>query len=144
MYEALDSSFVEGTTANHSFVVNNQETTANDSFVLQNEQIDTDSDNYITEEEEASDEDSNIDAPPFSPISSASNDEPVEEQRQKAISEKHDENSNTLNEDNNDQSEWSGFTMEVDNLDKNTRRSFQRIDYQTLSLHICNVYVYAI
>lgn len=131
LYEEFDS----------SFVANNQETTANDSFVSQNEQIDTDSDNYITEgEEEISDEDGNVDAPPFSPISCASNDEPVEEQVQEAISEEHDENSNTLNEDNNNQSEWSGFTMVIDNLDKNIRRSFQRIDFQTRSLHICNAY----
>ena len=127
---------------NSSFVLNNQETLANDSFVSQNEEINVDSDNYTTEEEEEdSDEDDNVDAPPFSPVSCASSD-PVEEhcQVQEAISEENEENTDTISEDNSTQSEWNGFTIVIDNLDKNIRRSFQRIDFQTRSLHICNAY----
>jgi len=32
-------------------------------------------------------------------------------------------------------STWSGFKIVVDNIDKNLRRSFQRCDRQTVSLH---------
>jgi len=32
-------------------------------------------------------------------------------------------------------SKWAGFKIVGDNVDKNLRPSFQRIDYQTVSLH---------
>ena len=119
---------------------------AKDDFISQQQQIDTDSDNYITEDEEqeANGEDS-IDSPPFSPVSCASED-PLEQQIQQTISEQHVEengSSNAHNEDNSNpvaQLQWNGFTIVIDNLDKNIRRSFQRIDFQTRSLHICNAY----
>lgn len=126
---------------NESFVLDNQVPAANDSFVSQNQQIDTDSDNYITEEEEeAANERDSIESPPFSPISCASDDEPVEQQ---VISEEHveeHESSNAVDEDNANQTQWNGFIIVIDNLDKNIHRSFQRIDFQTRSLHICNAY----
>ena len=122
-------------------MLDNQVPAANDDFISQ-QQIDIDSDNYITEDEEqeANGEDS-IDSPLFSPVSCASED-PLEQQIQQTISEQHVEengSSNAQNEDNN-QLQWNGFTIVIDNLDKNIRRSFQRIDFQTRSLHICNAY----
>ena len=124
-------------------MLDNQVPTANDDLISQQQQIDTDSDNYITEDEEqeANGEDS-IDSPPFSPVSCASED-PLEQQIQQTISEQHVEensSSNAQNEDNNNQLQWNGFTIVIDNLDKNICRSFQRIDFQTRSLHICNAY----
>ena len=123
-------------------MLDNQVPAANDDFISQQQQIDIDSDNYITEDEEqeANGEDS-IDSPPFSPVSCASED-PLEQQIQQTISEQRVEengSSNAQNEDNN-QLQWNGFTIVIDNLDKNIRRSFQRIDFQTRSLHICNAY----
>lgn len=35
----------------------------------------------------------------------------------------------------NDCSEWSGFKIVGDNIDVNFRRTFQRIDYSTMSHH---------
>ena len=101
------------------------------------------SDNYITEEEEqgANGEDS-IDSPPFSPVSCASED-PVEQQIQQTISKQHVEengSSNIQNEDNSNQIQWNGFIIVIDNVDKSIHRSFQRKDFQTCFLHICNGY----
>lgn len=36
--------------------------------------------------------------------------------------------------------QWTGFVIVGDNVDKNVRRSFQRVDYQTQSLHYFNAY----
>ena len=118
------------------FLLDHPETTANDSFISHNEQIDTDSENYVTEEEKPADEEDSTDSPPFSPISCASNNEPVEQQ---VIFEEHDSN-NALNGGDIKQNQWNGFTIVIDNLDKNIHRSFQRIDFQTRSLHVCNAY----
>ena len=35
---------------------------------------------------------------------------------------------------------WKGFKIVGDNLDKNFRRTFQRIDYQTVSHHYFHMY----
>ena len=131
--EAFNDTFLldhPETTANDNFVSHNeqvdtdsdnyvtiQETTANDSFISQNEQIDTDSENYVTEEEEPADEEDSIDSPPFSPISCASNNEPVEQQ---VIFEGND-SINALNGADINQNQWNGFTIVIDNFDKNIR-----------------------
>ena len=36
--------------------------------------------------------------------------------------------------------QWTGYVIVGDNVDKNVRRSFQRVDYQTQSLHYFNAY----
>ena len=35
---------------------------------------------------------------------------------------------------------WCGFKIVDDNFDKNFRRTFQRLDYQTISLHYFHLY----
>ena len=44
------------------------------------------------------------------------------------------------NEDNSNQIQWNGFTIVIDNVDKSIHRFFQRIDFRTCFLHICNAY----
>ena len=42
--------------------------------------------------------------------------------------------------DVDDRTSWTGFTLVGDNVDKNIHRSFQRIGYNTQSLHLFNTY----
>ena len=37
-------------------------------------------------------------------------------------------------------SNWSGFKIVIDNIDKNFRPSFKRHDNRTVSMHACNAY----
>ena len=37
-------------------------------------------------------------------------------------------------------SNWSGFKIVIDNIDKNFRPSFKRHDNRTVSMHACNTY----
>ena len=37
-------------------------------------------------------------------------------------------------------SNWPGFKIDIDNIDKNFRPSFKRHDNKTISMHACNIY----
>ncbi len=111
----------------------------------------------LTAEDTSSDEDSeSVDAPPFSPLSwlstgtddgdegDGSDDDsmtedattPVQQQQQSVTKQDNPEAGDKQDPSNG----WSGFKIVGDNIDKNVRRSFQRVDRQTQSLHYFHSY----
>ena len=45
-----------------------------------------------------------------------------------------------INMSNSPSTNWSGFKLVIDNLDKNFRHTFKRSDGKTQSMHICHVF----